>query len=169
VPKIRKKITISCSINDVWGVLTSFHTISDWANNVSHSCFLSEQKIGVGTVRRIQTGNNTVTEHVTVWEELASLGYEIRGLPPVFKKVTNTWFLSPHERGTELSLEIEIIPIRRPATPVAGLGCLAFARINNGMLSDLKEFLENMKPLNDLKEEILLLSSRLNQLESDDV
>ena len=156
-------------MDDAWGVLTSFDTISNWAKNVSHSCFLSEQKIGVGSVRRIQTGNNAVTEHVTVWEELTSLGYEIRGLPSVFRKVTNTWFLSPHELGTELCLQIEIIPIRRPATPVAGLGCLAFARINNGMLSDLKYFLENTKPLDDLKEEMLLLSSRLNQLESDDV
>ena len=110
-----------------------------------------------------------MTEHVTVWEELASLSYEIRGLPSVFKKVTNTWFLSPHERGIELRLEIEIIPIRRPATLVASLGCLAFSRINNGMLSDLKDFLENTKPLNDLKKEMLVLRSRLNHLEPDDV
>ena len=166
MPEITKKINIASSVSEVWDVLASFESISDWADNVSHSCLLSDQLKGVGTCRRIQSGNSSVTEHVTRWEELRHLSYEIQGLPPVFKQVLNTWSLEPSEIGVQLSLTIEIIPIRRPVTPIAGLACLAFGRINTGMLKDLKGFIEDEKPLMKLKRQISLLEQRIGELES---
>ena len=166
--KIEKTIKVKCSLDEAWEVLSSFDSISDWASNVSHSCFLTEQEAGLETIRRIQTGNNSVTEHVTVSDKPRSIAYEIRGLPPVFKKVTNTWLITPCENGTQLSLEVEILPIRRPATPFAGLGCFIFSRINKGMLSDIKHFLEEIKPLSVLETKISLLSARVNELENND-
>jgi hypothetical protein len=87
-------------------------------------------------------------------------------LPPVFKHVLNTWSLEPSRIGVQLTLTIEIIPIRRPATPIAGLACLAFGRINAGMLKDLKEFIENVKPLKKLEDQISLLKQKIIELES---
>jgi len=166
MPEITKKINIASSVSEVWDVLASFESISDWAGNVSHSCLLSDQFVGVGTCRRIQTGNSSVTEHVTRWEELRHLSYEIRGLPPVFKHVLNTWSLEPSKIGVQLSLTIEIIPIRRPFTPIAGLACLAFGRINTGMLKDLKGFIEDVKPLMKLEKQISHLEQKIEELES---
>jgi len=166
MPEITKKIDIASSVSEVWDVLASFESISDWADNVSHSCLLSDQLKGVGTCRRIQSGNSSVTEHVIRWEELRHLSYEIQGLPPVFKQVLNTWSLEPSEIGVELSLTIEIIPIRRPVTPIAGLACLAFGRINTRMLKDLKGYIEGIKPLMKLENQISILEQKIKKLES---
>ena len=38
MPEITKKIDIASSVSEVWDVLASFESISDWADNVSHSC-----------------------------------------------------------------------------------------------------------------------------------
>ena len=166
MPATTRKIDIECSLDEVWEVLGSFESISDWADNVSHSCLLSEQSEGLGTCRRIQTGNSSVTEHVTRWEHARFLAYEIRGLPPIFKRVLNTWSLEPSEAGVQLSLTIDILPIRQPATPIAGLACLIFRRINSQMLKDIKNFVENEKPLRQLEDQIALLEKKVAELES---
>ena len=147
-------------------VLSAFGEISRWASIVSHSCLLSGQQEGVGTFRRIQTGNSSVTEHVTRWDDSRFLAYEIRGLPPVFKEITNTWTLEPSEIGVQLSLTVEIIPIRRPATPIAGIASLIFGRINSGMLKDLKNFLEVAEPFAELQRQISLLHLKIDEMES---
>ena len=160
MPTVTRKINVSCSLAEAWEVLSDFGEISIWATNVSHSCLLSHRQEGLGAARRIQTGNSSVTEHVT------HLSYEIRGLPPVFKQVLNTWLLEPSEIGVQLSLQIEIIPIRRPLTPIAGLACLAFGRINMGMLKDIKGFIEDVMPLVKLEDQISHLGQKIEELES---
>lgn len=163
---VTRKINISCSPTEAWEVLSAFGEISSWASNVSHSCLLSGQQEGVGTFRRIQTGNSSVTEHVTRWDDSRFLAYEIRGLPPVFKEITNTWTLEPSEVGVQLSLTVEIIPIRRPAAPIAGIASLIFGRINSGMLKDLKNFLEVAEPFAELQRQISLLHLKIDEMES---
>ena len=163
---VTRKINISCSPTEAWKVLSAFGEISSWASNVSHSCLLSDQQEGVGTFRRIQTGNSSVTEHVTRWDDSRFLAYEIRGLPPVFKEITNTWTLEPSEIGVQLSLTVEIIPIRRPATPIAGIASLIFGRINSGMLKDLKNFLEVAEPFAELQRQVSLLHLKIDEIES---
>ena len=163
---ITRKINVSCSLTEAWEVLSAFGEISGWAGNVSHSCLLSHQQEGEGACRRIQTGNTSVTEHVTKWENLRYLAYEIRGLPPVFKNVTNSWTLEPSEVGVQLSLTVDIIPTRRPSTPIAGIASLIFGRINSGMLKDLKNFLEITGPLKEFERQISLLHLRIDEMES---
>ena len=163
---VTRKINISCSPTEAWEVLSACGEISSWASNVSHSCLLSGQQEGVGTFRRIQTGNSSVTEHVTRWDDSRFLAYEIRGLPPVLKEITNTWTLEPSEVGVQLSLTVEIIPIRRPATPIAGIASLIFGRINSGMLKDLKNFLEVAEPFAELQRQISLLHLKIDEMES---
>ena len=94
------------------------------------------------------------------------MAYEIRGLPPIFKHVLNTWSLEPSETGVQLSLTIDILPTSQPATPIAGLACLIFRRINSQMLKDIKNFVENVKPLRQLEDQIALLEKKVAELES---
>ena len=163
---VTRQINVSCSLTEAWEVLSAFGEISSWATNVSHSCLLSHQQDGEGACRRIQTGNSSVTEHVTKWENSRYLVYEIRGLPPVFKNVTNSWTLEPSEVGVKLSLTVEIIPLRRPATPIAGIASLIFGRINSGMLKDLRNVLEITEPLKEFERQISLHHLRIDEMES---
>lgn len=109
-----KSATIPASVDAVWAVLADFAAISQWASNVDHSCLLSDQTEGVGTVRRIQTGRATIVETVEQWEPGVALGYGITGLPPVVRSVTNTWTIAADGEGTIASLTTEIDAGSRP-------------------------------------------------------
>ena len=135
-------LIISAPIEEIWGVLSKFDQIFNWAENVDHSCFYSEQEIGVGTTRRIQQGSNVVLETITRWEEPAKLAYRIEGLPPVFKKVTNSWELFDEGANTRVELTVHIVPIRPPAELVAQILSRFFSRLNKKMLTGLKNQVE---------------------------
>ena len=135
-------IIISAPIEEIWGVLSEFDQIFNWAENVDHSCFYSEQEMGVGTTRRIQQGSNVVLETITSWEEPVGLAYQIEGLPPVFKKVTNSWKLFDEGAKTRVELTVHIVPIRPPAEIAAQILGKFFSRLNKKMLIGLKNQVE---------------------------
>ena len=135
-------ITISASKEEIWNVLSEFDQFYLWAENVDHSCFHSEQKTGVGTTRRIQQGPNVVLETITCWEEPVNLSYQIEGLPPVFKKVTNSWKLFDEGLKTRVELSVHIVPIRPPAEIAARILSRFFSRLNKQMLTGLKNQVE---------------------------
>lgn len=135
-------LIISAPIEEIWGVLSKFDQIFNWAEKVDHSCFYSEQEIGVGTTRRIQQGSNVVLETITRWEEPAKLAYRIEGLPPVFKKVTNSWELFDEGANTRVELTVHIVPIRPPAELAAQILSRFFSRLNKKMLTGLKNQVE---------------------------
>ena len=135
-------VTISASIEEVWKVLSEFDQIFLWADNVDHSSFLSEQTEGIGSTRRIQLGSNVIQETVTVWEEPKKLSYQLNGLPPVFKKVTNNWELTNVGPDTHVQLTAQITPTRPPAEFLAKIVSRFFSRINRKMLTGLKAHIE---------------------------
>ena len=135
-------IIVSAPIEVIWGVLSEFDQIFTWAENVDHSCFYSEQEIGVGTTRRIQQGPNVVLETVTSWEGPMRLSYQIEGLPPVFKKITNNWKLFDEGSKTRVELTVQIAPIRPPAEIAAQILGKFFSRLNKKMLTGLKNQVE---------------------------
>ena len=135
-------LIVSASKEEIWNVLSEFDQIVNWAENVDHSCFHSEQKIGVGTTRRIQQGPNVVLETVTCWEEPVNLSYQIEGLPPVFKKVTNSWKLFDEGSKTRVELSVHILPVRPPAEIAARILSRFFSRLNKQMLTGLKNQVE---------------------------
>ena len=92
----------------VWAVLADFAWISAWAPNVDHSCLLTEQEPGVGTLRRIQSGRTTMVETVNTWDPNVALSYAIRGLPSLIRSVTNTWRLEPGDGGTNVTVTSDI-------------------------------------------------------------
>jgi uncharacterized protein YndB with AHSA1/START domain len=140
--KKSRSVTISASREKIWKILSDFDQIYFWAENVDHSCFLSEQTIGVGTTRRIQQGPNVVLETVTCWEEPMRLSYQIEGLPPVFRKITNSWELFDEGSKTRVELTVQITPIRPPAEIVARILSRVFSRLNQKMLTGLKNRVE---------------------------
>jgi len=106
---IERAGTITATPEEVWAVLADFRAISTWAANVDHSCLLTEQEIGVGTLRRIQTGRTTLLETVVVWiapstDSPGVLAYSLAGLPKVIRRVTNTWQLTRDGSSTSVTL-----------------------------------------------------------------
>ncbi|MEO2165401.1 MAG: SRPBCC family protein [Acidimicrobiales bacterium] len=103
---------------EVWALLSDFGAISGWADNVDHSCLLSDQTSGLGTVRRIQSGRNVVVETVTIWQPETSLAYRITGLPPVIKLLSNAWTLESNSQGTLVTLATRMDAGPRPPQKV---------------------------------------------------
>ena len=120
-------------------MLGDFGAISGWAPNVDHSCLISEQVEGVGTVRRIQAGRVTVIERVTGWEPLSLLSYEIEGLPLV-RSVTNTWTTEAQGAGSRVSLTSRVDTGPRPSHKlISAVFARGLAKTSKVMLAGLKE------------------------------
>ena len=122
----------------VWDVLSAFDGISSWADDVDHSCLLSDQSEGVGMCRRIQTGRTTLVERVVDWEPPTTLSYEIEGLPPVVRSATNTWSVSEHGGGSrvELTSSVDAGP-RPPQKAIAKLVARKMGQASDQMLAGL--------------------------------
>ena len=140
--EVTRSLTIAAPRKAVWAVLADFDRIVDWAHDVDHSCLLTDRASGVGAVRRVQQGANTVTETVVDWDEPIRLAYRIDGLPPLFRQVINRWDLAEDEDGTQASLTVEVVPVRPPATVVAWLAARVVGRVNARMLSNLQAQVE---------------------------
>lgn len=111
---VERSRRIDAAPSEVWAVLSDFASISRWAPNVDHSSLMTEQSVGVGAVRRIQASRATILETVRSWDPLVELSYEITGLPPVIKSVTNTWRLEAVGEQTNVLLTSEIDAGPRP-------------------------------------------------------
>ena len=111
---VERSRLVDAAPTEVWKVLSGFETISSWAPNVEHSCFLTEETSGVGTTRRVQVGRSALIETVVEWKEPRTLSYSLKGLPPVIRSITNTWRLEPTEDGTKVRLITDIDAGPRP-------------------------------------------------------
>jgi len=111
---VQRTEAIDAAPAEVWAILSDFAAISRWAPNVDHSSLMTEQREGVGAVRRIQTGGTTILETVEWWEPGVGLSYAITGLPPVIRSVTNTWRLERVGPRTDVSLTTEVDAGPRP-------------------------------------------------------
>lgn len=139
---VEKSAHTPASPSEVWAVLSDFAGISGWAPNVDHSCLLVEQTHGIGTVRRIQTGRQTVVETVVEWRPGEMLSYDISGLPPVIRSVNNTWRLTAVDSGTDVTLTSVIdAGSRPPQKGVARLVGRVLGAASEQMLGGLTETL----------------------------
>lgn len=134
---------IAAPIEAVWEVLGDFAAISAWAPGVDHSCLMTEQRDGVGTVRRVQTGRTTLLETVELWEPVATLSYRITGLPPVIRGVTNTWRLGASGDSTlvVLSTTVDAGP-RPPQQVIARVAGRRLAAASEQMIAGLTDHFE---------------------------
>lgn len=128
----------SVPADQVWAALSDFADISRWAPNVDHSCLMTEQSAGVGTIRRIQSGRLVLIESVTRWEPDTRLAYSIEGLPPVVQSLTNTWQLRPEGDHTHIALISTLDTGARPPQQLVGRGLgRRLASTNEQMLDGL--------------------------------
>jgi len=107
-------LAIPVAAAEVWDALADFGEIARWAPNVDHSCLLSPQTEGVGTVRRIQAGRRTLVERVVEWQPGERLGYDIEGLPAMVRSLQSTWHLDERGPRTVVSLTTAIDAGSRP-------------------------------------------------------
>ena len=80
-------IIVSASKEEIWSILSDFDQIFNWAENVDHSCFYSEQEIELETPRRVQQGPKVFLEPVPSGKEPVECSYQMEVLLKVFKKV----------------------------------------------------------------------------------
>ena len=136
---ITRSAELDASAEEVWEVLGDFGAISGWAPNVDHSCLISEQVEGVGTVRRIQAGRVTVIERVTGWEPPSLLSYEIEGLPLV-RSVTSAWTVEARGAGSRVTLTSRVDAGPRPPQKlISAVFARGMARASKAMLAALRE------------------------------
>lgn len=139
---VTRTALVAASADQVWAVLAEFESISAWAGFVDHSSLLTDQTEGVGMTRRIQTGRTTVVETVSAWEPGVSLAYEISGLPPVIKSVTNTWQLEASGDDTMASITTKVDAGSRPPQRAIAKGVARrLAKSSDEMLDGLTTYL----------------------------
>ena len=137
---VHRERRLARPIDEVWALLADFGAISRWAPNVDHSCNLTEQPDDVGAIRRIQSGGTTVVETVETWERPHTLAYEIAGLPPVIRRLTNTWQLDaadPDHTIVRVITEIDTGP-RPPQRLVAKAIGRRLGAVSDQMLDGLE-------------------------------
>ena len=131
----------------VWAELARFGAISRWAPPVDHSCLMSSSLAGVGAVRRVQVGRNALLERIVAWEPGRHLAYNIEGLPPVLRSVTNHWFLDDQGNRTLVTITSAVDAGPRPPQQLIARG---FGKIlgkgSREMLRGLKHYLEETSP-----------------------
>ena len=129
---------VAASPAAVWAVLSDFGRLACWAQDIDHSCQLTERREGVGTERRVQVKSNVLLERVTVWQPNEALAYEIVGLPSVVSSVVNEWTLSAEGDRTQLALTAQIEPGPKPPMKlVARLLARQMGSVNQRLLRDL--------------------------------
>ncbi len=111
---IERSRAIAATPEEIWGVLADFGALATWVPLVQHSCLLSEQTDGVGTVRRVQLGPQTLVERVSTWEQPHTVSYAIEGLPPMVGAASNTWRITPAGSGCDVTLTTEVETGRNP-------------------------------------------------------
>ena len=129
----------------VWAVLADFDALALWADDIDHSSLTTERRDGVGTARRVQTGQITLIERVTTWEPDHCLAYDIEGLIPVVQHASNTWMLTPTADGTRVSLTTRVDAGRRPDKALIGAAVARkMAEASDMMLDGLVARLEDL-------------------------
>ena len=143
--EVVEESSVGCRSEDVWAALADFGGISRWAPNVDHSCLATEQREGVGMVRRVQVGRNALLERVIEWDSGERLTYAIEGLPPVVRSVTNTWTFAGNGDSTTVTLTTRVdTGPRPPQQVVARVIGRAMAKASREMLAGLKAHLEEV-------------------------
>lgn len=146
--EISRTRRVSGSADQVWANLADFGAIAEWAPNVDHSSLLRADDhapaTGVGLVRRVQVGRNTLLERVVEWDEPITLSYDIEGLPPVVVSATNRWRIDPAGEGVSLvtlTSNVDCGP-RPPQLLVARLVARRLVKESVTMLDGLARALE---------------------------
>ena len=135
---VTHEMSVAASPQVVWGVLADFDRIAGWAQDIDHSCRLTERQDGVGAERRVQIKSTVVLERITVWQPEKTLAYEVIGLPPVVSSFVNEWTLEADGDRTQVTLVGHVEPgPKPPMKPVARLVARLSGSVHQRLLRDL--------------------------------
>jgi hypothetical protein len=145
VADIDRNRRIAADPQAVWDVLADFGSISSWADNIDHSCILTQGSEPIGTTRRVQIGRNALVETITEFDTTRALAYDVAGLPRHVRRFNNRWNLRPVAYGGTVvtltsTVEIGSGPIGKLAERAV---CRAQVRQSDIMLAGLANRLEN--------------------------
>lgn len=139
---VERSVSVDAAPEAVWQVLAAYDRIAEWAPDVAHSCLLSDQTVGVGTVRRVQVGRNALRETVVRWDPGTALGYTIEGLPSLVRSAANTWTLEAGGGRTAITITSAIDSGPRPPGRLVGRAVArAMAGASERMLAGLTDHL----------------------------
>ena len=130
--------SLAAPIDVVWSVLADFPRLAEWAPMITHSSAMTQNREGVGAVRRVAIGRTIVLERITEWEPGKVLAYELEGLPRIIASVSNRWVLVADAASTTVSLTTLVEPGPRP--PMKAAAAVAARRIgatNKSLLDGL--------------------------------
>ena len=144
VADIDRNRRIAADPQAVWDVLADFGSISSWADNVDHSCILTQGSEPIGTTRRVQIGRNALVETITEFDTTRALAYDVQGLPKRVRRFNNRWSLRPVANGGTVvtltsTVEIGSGPMRKLAERAV---CRVQVRQSDIMLAGLANRLE---------------------------
>ena len=145
VADIDRNRRIAADPQAVWDVLADFGSISSWADNVDHSCILTQGSEPIGTTRRVQIGRNALVETITEFDTTRTLAYDVDGLPKRVHRFNNRWSLRPVGYGRTVvtltsTVEIGSGPMHKLAERAV---CRVQVRQSDIMLAGLADRLEN--------------------------
>ena len=145
VADIDRNRRIAADPQAVWDVLADFGSISSWADNVDHSCILTQGSEPIGTTRRVQIGRNALVETITEFDTARALAYDVDGLPKRVHRFNNRWSLRPVGYGRTVvtltsTVEIGSGPMHKLAERAV---CRVQVRQSDIMLAGLADRLEN--------------------------
>ncbi|HEY1841949.1 MAG TPA: SRPBCC family protein [Mycobacterium sp.] len=145
--EIDRSRTIAADPKEVWDVLADFGSISSWADNIEHSCILTQRSEPVGTTRRVQIGRDALVEQITEFEAVRALAYDVDGLPKRVRRFNNRWSLRPADNGATVitltsTVEIGSGPLQKLAERAL---CRVQVRQSDIMLAGLANRLEKSR------------------------
>lgn len=117
---IERSSEIAATPSEIWEVLADFGALASWVPMIQHTCPLSDQTEGVGTVRRVQVQRQTLVETVTVWSPPDTLTYTIEGLPPIAGVPVTTWHLVADGPSTRVTVSTDLDTGRNPIRRLVG-------------------------------------------------
>ena len=117
---IERSSEIAATPAEIWEVLADFGALASWVPMIQHTCPLSDQTEGVGTVRRVQVQRQTLVETVTVWSPPDTLTYTIEGLPPIAGVPVTTWRQIANGPSTRVTVSTDLNTGRNPIRRLVG-------------------------------------------------
>ena len=117
---IERSSEIAATPAEIWEVLADFGALASWVPMIQHTCPLSDQTEGVGTVRRVQVQRQTLVETVTVWSPPDTLTYTIEGFPPIAGVPVTTWRLIADGPNTRVTVSTDLDTGRNPIRRLVG-------------------------------------------------
>jgi Polyketide cyclase / dehydrase and lipid transport len=147
VASIDRSRTVAAEPKEVWDVLADFGSISEWADNIDHSCILNHGSDPVGTTRRVQIGRNALVERITEFDPTWALAYDVEGLPKRVHRFTNRWTLRATQGGKTVvtltsTVEIGAGPMQKLAERAV---CRVQVRQSEVMLTGLAKRVEKSR------------------------